>query len=65
MVTLWGRHFFVSLQFKTECNETIYWLKVLYGSELITKESYEDIMMDVEKIYGILTASIKTAKSNL
>ena len=48
-----------------ECNETIYWLKVLYGSELITKESYEDIMMDVEKIYGILTASIKTAKSNL
>lgn len=33
-----------------ETNETIYWLKVLYGSELITKESYEDIMMDVEKI---------------
>ena len=48
-----------------EANETIYWLKVLYGSELITKESYEDLMRDVEKIYGILTASIKTAKSNL
>ena len=31
-----------------ETNETIYWLKVLYGSELITKESYEDLMRDVE-----------------
>ena len=48
-----------------EANETMYWLRVLYGSELITKEIYEDLMRDVEKIYGILTASIKTAKSNL
>ena len=25
-----------------EANETIYWLKVLYGSELITQEQYDD-----------------------
>jgi len=48
-----------------EANETIYWLKVLYGSKFITKESYEDLMKDVEKIYGILTASIKTAKRRI
>ena len=48
-----------------ECNETIYWLKVLYGSELITKEYYEELLRDVEKIYGILTASIRTAKARL
>lgn len=48
-----------------ECNETKYWLKVLYGSELITKEKYEDLMADVEKIYGILTASLRTAKGRM
>ena len=45
-----------------EANETIYWLKVLYGSDLIEREQYEDLMHDVEEIYRVLTASIKTAK---
>ena len=45
-----------------EANETIYWLRVLYGSELITKEQYENLMSDVEEIYKILSASLKTAK---
>lgn len=48
-----------------ECNETIYWLKVLYGSDLITKEQYEELMGDIEQIYGILTASIRTAKGRM
>lgn len=45
-----------------EANETIYWLKVLYGSELITVEQYNELMADVEEIYKILSASLKTAK---
>lgn len=48
-----------------ECKETIYWLKVLYGSEFIEKEKYDELMGDVEELYKILTASLKTAKSNL
>lgn len=48
-----------------ECKETIYWLKVLYGSEYIEKEKYDELMGDVEELYRVLTASIKTAKSKL
>lgn len=46
-----------------EANETIYWLKVLYGSKLISQKQYNDLMSDVEELYKVLTASIKTAKS--
>lgn len=45
-----------------EANDTIYWLKVLYGSEFISKEKYDELMSDVEELYRVLTASIKTAK---
>jgi four helix bundle protein len=48
-----------------ECKETIYWLKVLYGSEYIEKEKYDELMGDVEELYRVLTASIKTAKGNM
>ena len=46
-----------------EANETVYWLKVLYGSELISKEQFDDLMTDVTGIYKILSASIKTIKN--
>ena len=39
--------------------------EVLYGSELISKNQYDELMLDVEEMYRILTASIKTAKSKL
>ena len=48
-----------------ETNETIYWLKVLYGSELITKEQYDDLMNDIKELYGIITTSLKTAKAKM
>ena len=48
-----------------EANETKYWLKVIYGSELMSRKYYEELMNDVEELYRILTASIKTAKSKL
>ena len=48
-----------------ECKETMYWLKVLYGSEFMAKDYYDEMMADVEELYKILTASLKTAKSKL
>jgi len=47
-----------------EANETIYWLKVLYGSELITQSQYDELLNDVSELYRIITACIKTAKIN-
>ena len=48
-----------------EANETIYWLKVLYGSELISLDVYRELMNDVNELYKIITASIKTAKLSM
>lgn len=45
-----------------EANETIYWLRVLYGSELISKEQYEELLDDVRELYKMLNASVKTTK---
>ena len=45
-----------------EANETIYWLKVLYGSELITKSQYDELLNDARELYRIIAASLKTLK---
>ena len=45
-----------------EANETMYWLRVLYGSEFITKEQYDELLEDVKELYKILSASVKTTK---
>ena len=47
-----------------EAHETIYWLKVLYRSELITAEQYDDLMNDVQSLHKILSSSFTTFKSN-
>lgn len=48
-----------------ETNETIYWLKVLHGSELITDEQFDELMTDIKELYGIITASLKSAKAKM
>ena len=45
-----------------EAHETMYWLKVLYGSELIPKEKYIELMHDVDELHKILVSSVKTLK---
>ena len=45
-----------------EANETIYWLKVLYGSELITQTRYDELLNDARELYRIIAASLKTLK---
>lgn len=47
-----------------EAHETIYWLRVLYGSELISKEQYEELMNDVQSLHKILSASLATLKNS-
>ena len=47
-----------------EANETIYWLRLLYSSSLIDDSQYNDLLNDCTEILKILTASLKTAKSN-
>lgn len=46
-----------------EAHETIYWLKVLYGSKLMSKSKYEELMDDVDELHKMLSSSIKTLKS--
>lgn len=48
-----------------EANETKYWLKVLYGSEFITKEKFDELMEDLRELYGVITKSIISAKEHM
>lgn len=48
-----------------EANETMYWLRVLYGSDFIAKDKYDELMTELDEMYRILSASVKTAKSKL
>lgn len=48
-----------------EAHETIHWLKVLYGSEFITKEQYDELMTDVGELYRSITNSLKTTKNKI
>lgn len=47
-----------------EAYETIYWLRVLYGSELITNEQFDDLMADVQSLHKMLSASIATMRNS-
>lgn len=48
-----------------ECNETFYWLELLNKSGYLEDRLFQSILSEGEEIYRIITASIKTAKSNL
>jgi four helix bundle protein len=48
-----------------ECHETEYWLKLLFSTNLISKELYYKLNNDSGKIRRILISSINTAKGNL
>ncbi len=48
-----------------ECNETMYWLELLFLTNFISDAEYKSIYSDAEEIIKLLTASIKTAKASL
>ena len=45
-----------------ECNETKYWLELLYLSEYFTKEEYDSLNNDAEELYKLLSSITKTVK---
>ena len=48
-----------------ELDETEYWLDLLSGAGIISPSRLRDILAETNELLAILTASIKTAKSNL
>lgn len=48
-----------------EANETYYWLRLLKDAGYIEEKLAESFLTDCKEIQRLLTASIKTAKSNL
>lgn len=48
-----------------ECNETIYWLELLFATQYIDKDQFESLRSDAEELMKMLTASILTVKKRL
>lgn len=46
-----------------EANETLYWLRVLYRSEYIDKETYDELYPTCEQLLKVLTKIIVKLKS--
>ncbi len=45
-----------------EADETEYWLKLLWKSEVITEDEYQSLSKDVKQIIGTLVKIIKNSK---
>ena len=48
-----------------ECNETIYWLKLLFKTDYINEIEFQSILKDAEELMKMITSSILTAKKTL
>ena len=48
-----------------ETNETIYWLELMKETNYLSETQFESINLEAIALIKIITASIKTAKSNL
>ena len=45
-----------------EANETIYWLELLYATQYISKEYFDELHFKATELLKMLTSIIKTAK---
>jgi len=48
-----------------EANETLYWLKLIKDSDLVTEEYTLDLLNDIDEIIRLLVSIIKTSKINI
>ena len=48
-----------------EINETIYWLELLKETDYLTEEQFENINKEAIEIIKLVTAILKSAKSNI
>lgn len=47
-----------------ECNETLYWLDLLYRSEYIDEKAYNSIYKDADEVIRLITSIIKKTKAS-
>ncbi len=47
-----------------EADETIYWLELLIGANLLPENRLKPLMDDVEQVIALTVASIKTIRAN-
>jgi len=47
-----------------ECDETMYWLELLYATDYISDEEFKDIYPDCDEVYRITKSIILTTKKN-
>ena len=48
-----------------ECNETMYWLDLLFDSNTLPESTYRELQADCNEIISLLITSVRTAKSRL
>lgn len=48
-----------------ECNETLFWLELLYKTEYIDQKLYDSLSADAQSIMRSLTSSIRTTKNRM
>ena len=48
-----------------ECNETLYWLRLLYKTEYLSEIEYKSMINDCTEIKKILMATTKTINNNV
>lgn len=48
-----------------ECDETMYWLELLYATDYINKEMFDSINSDASEILKMIRSAILTKKRNL
>ncbi len=48
-----------------ECNESLYWVELLYATSYLTEKEYQSIQMDLEELLKILTSIIVTTKKTI
>ncbi len=45
-----------------ECNETLFWLELLFKSDYISEAEYNSMYNDANELMKLITSSIKTVK---
>lgn len=48
-----------------ECNETMYWLRVLHRTDFLSDSEYKSMYGDCTELVKMLSSTIKTTKENL
>ncbi len=48
-----------------ECNETLYWLELLYRTDYISKIQYDSLTQDGEELRKILSSTTKTMQNKI